>query len=515
MALNAIQSRWSGLDFKAILVTALITLIGMTFAVFLGLVSSTGSYFLVGIVAGVMLAGMVAFFPLALLWVGIVGGLLVAGLVRLYLPEFQFVRWLVAGASFLLLIHVVAEFFRGATIRARVRRTPGLVYLALLFLFLVVIATVYNRGGLGAFVAGAKNYFQVWPLMLVLALVRWDEKTILALPKVMLWFALLQLPFVLHQFIAIAPTRTGLGYGIVSVDIVSGTFGGDRMGGGATSTLALFLIVVWAGLFARWKYQLISGRKLVFLSLFLLFPLFLNESKVAILYLGVVYVVLFREEIIRRPHLFLSGGAAIAVLAMGLLFSYAALNDQVRSTDISSVVESAIESNFGEKRSRWSRELNRLSVYPFWAQQHGMDELGHALVGHGMGASKEVAGVIDTRSLASTRYLGIGIGATGISSLLWDVGVLGLAVVAGMFWWAYRTAGRLIRHYAGSPERQALFSGLQAAVTLAFLSLAHTNFFVFNLPYQTFVLGLLGFLGYWARRTVEQQKTRSFGKEMR
>lgn len=515
MALSVFQTRGGQPDYKALLVTVLITLLGMAFAVFLGLVSTTGNLFFVGIIGGIMMASMVAFFPLPLLWLVIIGGIVIAGLVRLYLPEFQFVNWLVAGAAFLMLIHVVAEFFRGATKHSRDRRTPGLVYLATLFLVAVVITTLYNRNGLGIFMAGAKNYFQIWPLMFVLALVRWDEKTILALPKVMLRIALLQLPFALHQFLAIVPTRVGLGHGIVPVDIVAGTFGADRMGGGANSALAMFLIVVWAGVLAKWKYKLLSGRMLAFLSLLLLAPLFFNESKVAILYLGLVFTLLFREEVIRRPHLFVGGMVVFAILTAGLLFSYVALTNQARYTDISTVVDLAIESNFGEKRSRWSKELNRLTVYPFWVERHGLDELAHALVGHGLGASKEAEGVIETRSLAATRYPGMGIGMTGISSLLWDVGVLGLGVIVAMFWWAYRTAGRLGRYYADFPERQALFRGLQAAVPIVFLSLAHKNFFIFNLPYQTVVLGLLGFIAYWARRMVEQQKTRYFGTESR
>lgn len=398
---------------------------------------------------------------------------------------------------------------------ARVKHVPGLVYLAILFLIVVAITTLFNRGGLGAFMVGAKNYFQVWPLLIVLALVRWDEKTMLTLPKVMLWIALLQMPFVLHQFLAIVPTRVGLGHGIVPVDVVSGTFGADRMGGGSNSMLALFLIVVWAGVLAQWKYKQMSGRKLLFLSLLLLTPLFFNESKVAILYLGLIFALLFREETIRKPHLFIGGVGVFAALTMGLLFSYAALNTQSRHTDISTVIDSAIEANFGEKRSRWSRELNRLTVYPYWMEQHGLDELAHALVGHGLGASKETEGVIKTHSLASTRYPGVGIGMTGISSLLWDVGVLGLGIVVAMFWWAYRAAGKLGQHYMDSPKMQALFRGLQAATPVVFLSLAHKSFFVFNLPYQAFVLGLLGFIAYWARHTVEQQKPRSIGTEIR
>lgn len=516
MALNGIQNRWSQIDYKSLLVTLLLTVISLAVAVFLGLVSSTGNLFFVVIIGGIMAAVIVAFFPVPLLWLAIVGGLVIVGLIQLYLPQFQFVRWLVAGASSLMLIHVAAELFRGSDLRSRSRHTPGIIHLAILFLIVAGITTLYNRGGLGAFAAGAKNYFQVWPLMFALALVRWDEKTIRTLPKVMLWIALFQLPFVVQQYLYIVPTRVGLGYGIVPVDVVAGTFGADRNGGGANSTLSMFLIVVWAGVLAQWKYKLMSGRMLAFLSLLLFAPLFFNESKVAILYLGLVFFVLFREEVVSRPHLFFSGLIVFAVLTAGLLYSYTALNSQNRQMDISSEIQSAIDTNFGDKRSsRWSLELNRLTVYSFWAKQHGLDDLGHALIGHGLGASKDSEGLIVTHSLASTRYIGMGIGNTSVSSLLWDVGVLGLSVVVAMFWWAYRAAGQLSRQYMAHPPTQALFRGLQSVIPILFLSLTHKNFFVFNLPYQAFVLGLIGFVAYWVRRAAEQPAPRSLGSKPR
>jgi hypothetical protein len=148
-------------------------------------------------------------------------------------------------------------------------------------------------------------------------------------------------------------------------------------------------------------------------------------------------------------------------------------------------------------------------------EQHDLDEPGYALVGHGLGASKDSEGVIKTHSLASTRYPGVGIGMTGFSSLLWDVGVLGLSLIVAMFWWAYRAAGRLSRHYTDTPARQALFRGLQAAILIVFLSMAHKNFFISHLPYQTVVLGLLGYVAYWARHAAERPKIHFSGRGAR
>jgi hypothetical protein len=99
-------------------------------------------------------------------------------------------------------------------------------------------------------------------------------------------------------------------------------------------------------------------------------------------------------------------------------------------------------------------------------------------------------------TLAQKKYAGLRIGYTGLSALLWDTGVLGVVCVLGMFASAFFTAGRLAAHYRQQRDafRTALFEGLQAAMAVLALSLAHKNFFVVHLPYQAVVYLLIGFI---------------------
>jgi AcrR family transcriptional regulator len=68
-------------------------------------------------------------------------------------------------------------------------------------------------------------------------------------------------------------------------------------------------------------------------------------------------------------------------------------------------------------------------------------------------------------------------------------------MVLGMFASAFFTAGALARHYRGKDRlRTAMFEGMQAAMAVLALSLAHKDYFVVNLPYQTLVYLLIGFI---------------------
>lgn len=483
----------------------LILIPGLLLAVLLGLVSSTGNFLLIGILSGLLLTLGVAFFPHLLLWTTIIGGLVVSGAIALYLPQFQLVSWLVAGSSGLLILYIGRELFRLDTKERAKSYTPNLIYLALLFLLLVLINMLASQATIGTTLSGIKGYFQMWPLMFALALVRWDEKTMLAVPKVMVWIALVQIPFVLHQYWVLVPERLGVGFGIVPVDVVAGTFGAERMGGGANATLAIFMIMVWTVLLAKWKYKRITGLRFGLLSPVLLTPLFLNESKLAVLYIAIVFMVLFKDDLRNRFHVFFIGAAAVTLFIFALMTSYVAIHATEGNITMASYLQETLDQNFSDKRTtRWSYELNRSSVYGFWADEHGLADPFHTLIGHGLAQSRASSGVIKVSSLATTKYQYMGIGQVSTSALLWDVGLFGLLLVLGMFWWAWQATKELSRYFHAQPEMGALFRGLQAIVPVFVISLAHKDLFLIALPTQALILGVLGYIAYWQRNINER-----------
>jgi hypothetical protein len=123
------------------------------------------------------------------------------------------------------------------------------------------------------------------------------------------------------------------------------------------------------------------------------------------------------------------------------------------------------------------------------------------LLGHGPGASREPddTTMLEVNgTLAQKKYPGLRIGYTGLSTLLWDTGLIGTVCVLGMFGSAFFMAGRLAAHYRQRRDafHTALFEGLQAAVAVLVLSLAHKNFFAVHLPYQAIVYLLIGFIAH-------------------
>ena len=272
--------------------------LALAVAVVGGFISASGRPPLVAMFAAAVAAAAFVTSRQALLWFIIIGGLVITGAAQLYIPGSKYLRYIVPVAAVILLLH-------GALQKLSVRHHAGdsgaasssIMKWALAFVAIAVVSSVINLSSTGVFIMGMKGYFQMWPFLLALTLVAWNPRLIDTLPKLFLIIAICQLPFVFHQFLFLAPLREGLGAGVVAVDVVAGTFGGTLFGGGANAVLALYMVIVVACLLAIWKRGALSGLAVLAAGIALLAPVFVNQAKVAVIYIPVAYVIIFSKEI--------------------------------------------------------------------------------------------------------------------------------------------------------------------------------------------------------------------------
>ncbi len=464
-----------------------------------GVLSASGRLAVLAIFVGLVVAVLVASSRVAVFWFVVIVALVATGLSQLYLPGSgaRYVRYVAPVASLALLLHWVNDQLMSHP-RSRTDLVPIPLVWAAAFAATAVVSVLVNLSNPDVAVMGAKNYFQMGAFFFGVTFLRWDHSTLdRSLVRVLILLAVVQLPFALHQYLYLVPQRIGLGGGIVPVDIVSGTFGASLLGGGANAVLAAFQIIVVGLLLALWKNGAMSLFKMATLSLLLLAPLLVNQAKIAVLYLPLVFLVLFRRDFIVRPGKFLVAGVGIAgVFAVlmtalmmthpsGKLHTWSELVDFVVARQTASIAERGDE--YGA--------LTRWTTLTFWAEEHATANPVHTLVGHGLGASREQedSGLVHT--LAEQKYPGLNIGHTAVSALLWDTGVIGLVTVLGMLGSAFFMAGSLARHYRGRDAfRCGLYEGLQAAIAVLALGLAHKDFFVVHIPYQTVTYLIIGYV---------------------
>jgi hypothetical protein len=442
-----------------------------------------------------------------ILYSGIFMALVVLGSIQLYYPQFGFIRWLTPLITGLLLIHIILERFQ---IRRSTLYIPPILRWALLFMITALLGSVINWGGGWNFIQGIKLYFQIWGLLFGLALINWDPKTLNRSLKLLFLIALIQILFVLHQYLIIAPEREGID-SLVAVDVVAGSFGAEYFGSGKNMVLSSYLITILAGLSALWREKAIKGYLLLFTLPFLLIPLFMNETKFALFLLLLVLVYVFRSDVIKKPLRFLLVVFIGLILTFGLLTSYS-----LQFGKGSSIKETAlltVESNV-EDHPYSSIRLNRSSVLTFWAQQHGVDNITETVLGHGLGSAHESTESVVTSalSLATSRYDGYGIGYSSISSLLWDTGLLGTFMILAMFISAFLAARNLGKHFIGDSWQAGIFDGMQAALLVNVLLLFHNNYFVQDPVYQTIVYFVFGYIAFWRIRISEYQSSSMHSK---
>lgn len=477
-------------------------------AIIAGVIVANGNILYAALFGGALIGLIIAGSPELLLWVTIMTSLVLAGIARLYLPDLQHIRWLVPVAVLALAAHVL---FSQLTIPKSQggRPIPAILWWALAFFCITLLSTLSNMPSGAQMLRGFKGYFQVWGLLLALAYIPWPSAQINKLPRALLGIALLQVPFALHQYLVLMPLRADdlMTQGLVPVDIVAGTFGAELEGGGLNALLSAFQFMVVAGLIALWRRDRLSGTRALSLSVILLAPLLLNETKVSLVYGLIVFLVLYRNEIV-RPLRFLRQGLVFTVL-FGIFwtaYTVNAPNDKVESW--ADLITFTYGYNVSTEENQ-EGELTRWGALGFWAQKHGVKNLAHTLLGHGVGVSRVSDGgvmqpLVPTDMSSAGKVDSIdparGIGNTAVAALLWETGIIGLLCIFALFWSAYKIALHLERRYAQDPWQSAIFRAAQATIAVFFVSLGHKNLLVFEVGYQTVLMLLFGYLVYWHRR---------------
>jgi hypothetical protein len=232
---------------------------------------------------------------------------------------------------------------------------------------------------------------------------------------------------------------------------------------------------------------------------------------VSVLYVLLIFVVIFWRDILRKPGKFLLASAGIGGLVAALMTAIMLTAPGGALPSWSALVTKVYAQQTVELQQHEGRyQLSRLSALTFWAERHVKANPVKTLLGHGPGASREPddTTVLEVNgTLAQKKYPGLRIGYTGLSALLWDTGLIGTICVLGMFGSAFFMAGRLAAHYRKRRDafHTALFEGLQAAMAVLALSLAHKNFFAVHLPYQAIVYLLIGFIAHSSLVIVRRQ----------
>lgn len=157
------------------------------------------------------------------------------------------------------------------------------------------------------------------------------------------------------------------------------------------------------------------------------------------------------------------------------------------------------KSNVAEDQEAWDGRLSKFGTFKYWFDNHGLDNLGNTMIGHGVGITRQKEAKKGASNSAINPLATHGIGNTGFSAVIWETGLLGLVAVLGLFISGFLLAIKLSNRYAYDNKNRAIFRGLSAALAVLFISFTSKSYFVYQVGYQTILFTILGYLLYWER----------------
>lgn len=464
-----------------------------------GIVAASGNFSLIAVLFGLITASVFLPSRRALLLLCVFGGLVITGTAQLYIPGSRLIRYVIPMVSVVLFTYAIMD---ALSAKKTYKSNNSLVSIIALIFFLNTLVSVgLNWDGLAAAFDSFRAYFQMWLLIFCFSMIAWEARFIDALPKLFIIIALIQLPLLLHQFFVLVPARTWLGDGVVAVDILVGTFGGEKFGGGANSVLSLFLLLVSAGLLAIWRRGALKASIALPLCLLFLTPSFFNQAKITAIYIPIALGLVFLSDIKSNPGRFFLLSVAVACITSLLFVAMISAEGNRKTDSFGEFFETMLSRQTAsiQERSGPYAALTRVTALTFWADQHRTANISYTLFGHGPGASRVQSKGLEIRqSLAERRYDGLQIGVTAAAALLWDTGLIGLCIILSLFFSVFRSARRSALGYAmrGDPLKAGILEGVSAGVLLMAISLFHKDYFVFNLPYQTLLMTVFGYVVY-------------------
>jgi len=449
--------------------------------------------------AGAIFSIFLAVRPTILLWFITLFTLVIVGITGYFFPNLKIMGWISYGAASLLYVPAVLNLVRNKSDKRFPFLSRAAVILVWLFVVVCLVSSAASVTPVPQLVVASKSLFMFGGLWAFLAVYPASEKLIASWLKMLLFIGLVQPLPVLYQFLFVRSWRVAhTQYKVESADSVVGTFGGSQISGGLGAVLALYLVIAILFVLAIKRYKLIKNMKMFIACALLAFPIPFMEVKVVVFYFPLGLLVLYKDYLYRRPVKFLAGVIVSALVLFGMLVSLQALHWSLKGGTIEENMEKAFRYSFEvESRDGFHRDIkmSRLGVLVFWAEQHGTRRFINTIIGHGLGASRTQGQVMGVEAI---RY-GKKIDQTGLSTMLWDVGLLGVFLLLAILAVMFLLAGKLSKVPELKDWQKALAGGLQSTIPLLFLSFSYRHDIPYAAPMMFLTMAIFGLI-FWLNR---------------
>lgn len=468
-----------------------------------GLIATTGAnkvtFGMIGLVSALFIAAIP---PVRMVPILAILCFLVVGQLEYFLRIKQGI-WIPYALAVFLYFRLPGAYLQSPQYQYRQINTP---FILLFWGFMASIAAsvILNAPAPLQAIAGGKNYTIMWAIYLATAYFAIKTEDVERILRWLIPLAFLQLPFVLYQYLVVAASRSTRGgrFG-VAWDAIVGSYGGDPMAGGASGSMAYFLVasVIYAFALCRKK----QAPWWVFYAVFGIAGLSvgLAEVKVVVLLLPLGFGVLLLPDMAKRPVFTMVVFIFSIFLMVGLLMLYDHVHyagTSMEAKDLGDLYDKSFGySTDGNTINFETGEMGRTTALTFWAAEGWGKDLLHGTFGYSLGASRSDS-ILAIGELAKKYPFRLD-RSTG-AQMLWEVGISGscfyvLILLVG----AYR-AFKASRLCSDQPAREATLQTVSAMMLMNVVMWPYGRELI-EVPAQTFTLMLS--LGYVAQVEILQQ----------
>lgn len=451
-----------------------------------GLISVTANPIFIGLAVGLVGGTFLLAIPKKTIFLVIALGLATPALLDMVGHGFHRMLWAVSMMALLLWVPALLNLF---SFNPQYKKhIPLFIWLLLVFVIYALVVTFSQLYDISELFSGFKRYFQAFGLLLALVTLANTKNDFDFWLKLLLVIALLQLPFAIFERFILVPLRGGITAGAEATDIVAGTMGANLDGGSPNAIMVTFVLIAFAFVFSRWKAGLIETSRAGLLAAILLLPLALGETKVVIVMLPLLALVLLRKDIMLKPTKYIPmfGLMLAMTLALAYLYVYVML-ESTFDVAITGILRYNVQDvGYGKML------LNRTTVMTFWAKFHGLQDPISFLFGHGLGGS--YGDGFDAGHIARL-YPSYGINLTTISTLLWDLGIVGLSMYVSIYLVAWVQISKVWRN-TSSAQVKADCLALQAGIALTLFFTIYSDSQVNLLVHEIIIAVLLGYAAF-------------------
>jgi hypothetical protein len=340
--------------------------------------------------------------------------------------------------------------------------------------FVVVLLTTITLGyalqdvPTGAMVAGVRNYLKFLPFLLLPAVYPFTMKQLRTQLIVFYGCLVLQTPLAVYQRFVEFSDRMGTG------DPVRGT-------ATTSSALSMLLLCGIGGVVTMYLRGKLKLSHTLFLMLWLFVPTTLNETKATILLLPITLIL----PALAMPRGLGAARKLVPIIAMGAVAGLmyvvvynALLQYREQGASIGDIagnktfIERYLYTGAAEHEVKYLGRFDSIEL----AIDHIVDDPVKLVFGYG-------AGNVSTSSLEQfegrfvSYYDRYGVGMTELTTLLWETGLMGVAMYLLLHWFFFRDAWRLAR----SDDSLAAFGqAWLAVVTIMTFALIYKATFPMN-----------------------------------